>query len=146
MWHKLPLWASVGWPARAPLSCTADKHVRPSQTIWPQTGQIPGSTLGWICPWCRNRWSQKKKNKKNKKKKTNPTSSNDLHWFLYCTALLPQSNPLLSSRRPPHLHTNSDNSRDFARSDGYKKSWVPSWISSLPSLTLNGAHTRSLKR
>ena len=35
--------------------------------------------------------------------------------------MYPQSDPLLSSRRPPRLHPSSDNLRDFTRSDGYKK-------------------------
>ena len=66
-------------------------------------------------------------------KKTNPTSGNDLHQFSYCTVLLPQSNPLLSKQRPRHLHTSSDNLRNFARSDGYKKSQAPPWILRFPA-------------
>ena len=61
-------------------------------------------------------------------------------------SLLPQSNPLLLSQRPPHLHTSSDNLCDFTRSDGYKKSQAPSWISLFPTLSLNDAHAKSLKR
>ena len=79
-----------------------------------------------------------KKNESNEQQWSPPILI--LHW------LLPQSNLLLSSQRPPHLHTSSDNLHDFVRSDGYKKSWAPSLISSFPSLTLNDAHARLLKR
>ena len=56
--------------------------------------------------------------------------------------LLPQSNLLLSRWRPPHFHMSSDNLCDFVKSDSYKKSWEPSWISSFPGLILNDSHMR----